>query len=258
MKLLALLLAMLVTSATAAPPHFVLQGVNKANVTAESLKKSDGLSIRFSQGNWQFLDSQVARSKKAGKPFMIRMMDTGKNPPWDATALKNHAEAVQVIGRKYANDTGLACVHISSTATHESAEMHTDPAVLQRKDYTVEKHIAAWTHAVNAYAAAFPNTPIVLNASIEPDSKGAVTYPVVAYCKGLGWRATFQHNSLKASTSLTAKHHQLIVDLGKQGWRIGFQMACPSSNRDRFGGTFEQAVNKATGASYLEIYQSDL
>jgi hypothetical protein len=82
---------------------------------------------------------------------------------------------------------------------------------------------------------------------------------VIAHCQQrLGFRATFQHNSLKASTPMGARHHQLILDLGRDGWRIGFQMACASSNRARFGGSFEEAVARAPGATYFEIYQEDI
>jgi hypothetical protein len=51
----------------------------------------------------------------------------------------------------------------------------------------------------------------------------------------------------------------LALDLGEQRLPIGFQMACPSSNKDRFGGSLEEAYRQAGEKSrYFEVYQGDL
>jgi hypothetical protein len=252
--------------------EYVLQGIDKTNVSDSNLKASDGLSIRFrwssvdkgSTWNWSYVDSQVQRAKKLGKPYMLRMMAGKHHPawlgdkvvPWDTTAQNALKQAIQRMGERYSGDPSLHLVHLSSTANDASAEMHIADWVLKHRDYSDAKMITAWTRAIDAYRSAFPNTALALNASMEPNSKGAITFPVVAYCQStLGNRATFQHNSLKADTSLTAKHHQLILDLGRQGWRTGFQAV---GTGDRFG-NYKTALNKAgPDWDYLELYQNEI
>jgi hypothetical protein len=260
----------------------VLQGVDKDNVSDSVIKEADFFSIRASwkgidkgtRQDWDWLDSQVARAHKYNKPFMLRIMAGENSPtwiggawykgaplPWNTKAIDAWLRFVDKLGARYRGDPLLYVVHLSCTANYSSAEMHLAPGLTNVKGYSDTKIIMVWFDATNAFAAAFPNTLLALNESIEPDSKGTVTYPVVENCKALlGGRAVFQHNSLKASTSPTAKHHQLILQLQKQGWRTGFQTACPSSNRDRFGGSFSEifSLPGVNQAKYLEVYQGDI
>jgi hypothetical protein len=262
--------------------YFLLQGIDKSNVKDSSLRDSSvaGLSIRVSWAsidkgtnfNWTWLDSQVNRCRALRKPYMLRMMAGEKSPtwiqgawyrgapvPWNTTAQNALSQAIAALGNRYAGDSRLVGVHLSSTANYESAEMHMAPGLENVYGYSDAKMIAAWKKAIDSYAAAFPNCAVILNATLEPNHRGGITYPVIDHCKWrLASRATFQHNSLKASTPFDARHHQLILGLGEDGWRIGFQMACSSYDRSRFGGTLQQAIGLAPGASYFEIYQEDV
>lgn len=262
--------------------YFVLQGIDKSNVRDSSIRDRSvtGLSIRVSWASldygskyqWGWLDSQVKRCRAQGKPYMLRMMTGEHSPksidgawhqgapvPWNTAAQRELSEMVTALGNRYSSDPLLVGVHLTSTANSSSSEMHIAAGLTSVNGYTDSKMIEAWTKAIDSYAAAFPNCALILNATLEPNHRGEVTYPVIAHCqRRLGSRATFQHNSLKASTPMDARHHQLILDLGGEGWRIGFQMACGSSERSRFGGSFEQAVARAPGASYFEIYQEDV
>lgn len=262
--------------------YFVLQGVDKDNVKDSSLRdrRITGLSIRASWASidngskfrWGWLDSQVKRCRALNKPYMLRIMTGEHSPtwvqgawhrgaplPWNTTAQRALAQAIAALGNRYSGDPLLVGVHLSSTANHSSAEMHIAPGVTNVYGYSDAKMIDAWASAIDSYGAAFPNCALILNATLEPNHRGGITHPVIARCQQrLGFRATFQHNSLKASTPMSARHHELILDLGRDGWRIGFQMACASSSRDRFGGSFEEAIKRAPGATYFEIYQEDI
>jgi hypothetical protein len=261
---------------------FLLQGVDKRNVRDSSLRDPSvaGLCIRVSWASidkgtsfdWAFLDSQVKRCRLLGKPYMLRMMAGEHSPawiqgawhrdaplPWNTTAQNALSQAITALGNRYGGDPRLVGVHLSSTANYDSAEMHIAPGVENVNGYSDGKMIDAWKKAINSYSAAFPNCAVILNATLEPNHRGAITYPVIDHCQmRLGSRATFQHNSLKASTPIDARHHQLILGLGREGWRIGFQTACSSNVRDRFGGTLQEAIELAPGASYFEIYQEDV
>ena len=267
------LLSCLVANAQTPRGDFVLQGVDNANVSDDVIRRSDGLSIRFSWasvdgGNWSWVDKQILRAVKLNRPVMLRMM-TGNNSrparyatsmPWNEAAKNRLAEVIWRMGQRYSNNPSVHLVHLSSTANHKSAEMHLDPVVLGNSNYSDKKIVDAWKWAINAYSIAFPTTPLSLNASPEPPGgHSAITNQVVAHCQQtLAGRATFQHNSLKASTGIFADHHVLILNLGKQGWRTGFQAACRSDDRARFGGTVQEAIQKAgPDADYFEWYQSE-
>jgi hypothetical protein len=260
---------------------FVLQGIDKDNVRNSVLRDSSvaGLSIRVSwasldkgsQFQWQWLDSQVQRCRALGKPYMLRMMAGNDSPkwiegpwyrgaplPWSTTAQSALSRAIAELGKRYANDPLLVGVHMSSTANNSSAEMHMAPGLTTVAGYSDAKIIDAWSRAVDSHNAAFPSCAVILNATLEPNHRGEITYPVIVHCQQrLGLRATFQHNSLKAATPMNARHHKMILDLGGSGWRIGFQMTSGSTS-DRFGGSIEEALGNAPGASYFEIYQEDV
>ncbi len=259
---------------------FLLQGVDKSNVREAKLRDEDiaGLSIRVSwasiepggRADYQWLDSQVARCRAIGKPYMLRLMAGTNSPrwikgawhqdapvPWNQDAQAALSQTIRRLGERYSDDALLVCVHMSSTANYKSAEMHLAPGLRSLPDYSDDKIIAAWKAAIDSYSDAFPNCALALNATLEPDRRGAITFPVIEHCQSrLGDRATFQHNSLKAATSPRARHHRLILDL-RRNTRVGFQMACPTSNTRRFGGTLQQALRLAPGASFFEIYQGD-
>ncbi len=178
--------------------------------------------------------------------------------PWSTEAQRALSDAIAALGNRYSGDPLLVGVHLTSTANSSSSEMHLAAGLMSVAGYSDNKMIEVWTKAIDSYSAAFPNCALILNATLEPDHRGGITYPVISHCqRRLGLRATFQHNSLKASTPMDARHHQLILDLGRDGSRIGFQMACGSSER-RFGGSFEEAVDRAPGATYFEVYQEDI
>jgi hypothetical protein len=260
---------------------FVLQGIDKTNVRDSSLRdiNTSGLSIRFSWSSidngsnyeWSWLDAQVNRCRAAGKPYMLRMMTGEHSPswipgewyqgapiPWNSEAQRALRQAIAALGNRYGGDPLLVGVHLASTANHRTAEMHIAPGIELVSGYSDAGMIDAWEDAIDCYGAAFPGCALILNSTLEPNHRGAITHPVIAHCQmRLGLRGTFQHNSLKASTPVDARHHQLILNLGRDGWRIGFQTAC-SSEEERFGGTLGEAIAKSPGASYFEIYQADI
>jgi hypothetical protein len=262
--------------------YFVLQGVDKNNVKDAALRAPSvtGLSIRVSWASldngpyfqWGWLDSQVQRCRVLGKRYMLRMSTGQSSPrwiqgawyngaplPWNTAAQDALADAIAALGSRYSGDPLLVGVHLTSTANHASSEMHIAPGLTSVNGYSDAKMIDAWETAIDSYGAAFPNCALILNATLEPNHRGGITHPVIAYCQQrLGFRATFQHNSLKASTPIGARHHQLILGLGLDSWRIGFQMASASSSRARFGGSLQEAIERAPGASYFELYQDDV
>ncbi len=219
---------------------------------------------------WQWLDSQVQRRRALGKPYMLRMMAGKDSPtwiegpwhqgaplPWSTAAQTALSRAIAELGNRYGNDPLLVGVHVSSTANYSSAEMHMAPGLTTAAEYSDSKMIDAWSRAVDSYNAAFPSCAIILECHVGAEPPRGNHLSCHCALSTATWSArTFQHNSLKASTPMDARHHKMILDLGSNGWRIGFQMTSGSST-DRFDGPFEEALGNAPGASYFEIYQED-
>ena len=67
-------------------------------------------------------------------------------------------------------------------------------------------------------------------------------------------------NALKASTHVEWKGYRRIVEADREGLMVGWQFVGPSTNRQRFGGSFARAVEKGRAANpvYWEFYAPDL
>jgi hypothetical protein len=231
--------------------------------------------------DWRYLDGQITRAKRLGKrltlgvycginsPNWIRtdlglpqvQYIGGAPAPWDIRVTAAHQSMVQALGQHYAGESTIVAVHISSTATNQSLEMHYPNGLTSARGYSDAQMIAVWQDAIDDYSRAFPRTALVLDVAMVPDDGGGVTNAVTSYARlTLGPRINFIHCSLHATTSSTAPVHMTVVTLGRQGARIGFEMLCPSTDRQRFGGPFSTAlaIGNSAGASWYQIYQADV
>nr|MBA3484428.1 beta-galactosidase [Pirellulales bacterium] len=222
-----------------------------------------------------FLDTHVERCRRLGKRYKILIM-TGANcspewiggawhrgapVPWSPELAKHYGALVAELGKKYGGDPLLAGVHITGP-TFPSAEMHPAPGIESVAGYSDAAMIAAWSAAIDAYAAAFPETACILSISVRPP---AVRYlaQVVEYGNAkLGKRFTLEHNALKSSTHPNAPHHVFIASQAKLGVRVGFEMVCAAANAPgRFGSREVMdgiARGKAAGGVYFDVYPPDL
>ncbi len=234
--------------------------------------------------NWAFLDRQVARARKYGKRYILSIY-TGNNAPawlnvplyksapypWDARMLVTHAQMVAALGARYGGDPYLVGVEIGGPTRGPSGslEMHLADGLTRQPGYSVERMISAWILCVDQYARAFPNCALISDGGVAPGGRDAsITQTVWSYMTiAYPLQANFSHCALKADTSLTAVHHQLVVSMAQRGGRVGFEMIGPSVagvNGEkgpvaRFGGTFAQAIVTAqlANAQWLKIYQGD-
>lgn len=264
---------------------YVMQAVHQANV-ANSVLATPRLAGIHLRDTWSlleptptidsftWLDDQVARAKSLNKKVTLGIYAGTKSPswlnaplisgaplPWDATVVTAYSAMVAELGAHFRNEAAIDAVHISSPATNNSMEMYLPDGTTTTAGYSDQKIIDVWKSAINSYASAFPNKALVLDVAMVPDAKGAATDAVTAYAlQTLGDRINFIHCSLKASTNPFAPHHQTLVDLHEAGGRIGFEMACPSTDTTRFGGTFADAlaIGQGAGASWYQIYQADV
>jgi hypothetical protein len=272
-----------------------MQGVSQQNVKDVKLKSPvfRGIVIRERWSNitptpttynWAFLDAQVARARKYSKMYILSIY-TGNNAPkwlnvplykmapypWDPTMLAAHGQMVSALGARYANDPYLAGVELSGPTRGPSGslEMHLADGLTKQPGYSAQRMISAWTLCADQYGRAFPYCAMISDGGVAPAGRDATitmglwNYMAMAY----PFQANFSHCALKANTSPTALHHQLVVNAAQQGRRVGFEMFGPSAGgvdgekdpNPAFGGTFAQAlaIGSMANPQWLKIYQAD-
>jgi hypothetical protein len=264
---------------------YVMQGLHQSNVSNSVLSSPvlSGIHLRDSWSlvepaplgeSFDWLDGQILRAKILGKEVTLGIYAGVQSPtwlnvplcngvpiPWDPLVQSAHSEMVAALGDHYRNESAIAAVHISSPATNRSLEMFLAEGLTTLPDYSDQKIIDSWKSSIDAYSDAFPNTSLVLDIAMVPDVNGAVTDAVTSYAQSvLGARANFIHCSLKATTSPAAPHQQTILGLHQAGSQVGFEMVSPSNDTTRFGGPFTDAlaIGQVAGASWYQIYQSDI
>jgi hypothetical protein len=274
---------------------FVMQQVDRQNVSDAKLTspKLTGIVIRqrwssveptANTYDWKFIDSQAARAKKFGKKYILAIYTGDNDPawlnvplylgapfPWDATMLAEHGKMVEQLGKHFAMDPGLVGVEIGGPTRSPSGslEMHLATGLTFQNGYSETKMIAAWKQCIDQYASAFPDCALISDGGVAPGGgRATITQAVFDYLFAkYRDRANFSHCALKASMPENALHHVLVVNMGKHGGRISFEMIGPSvggTNGEngvvrRFGGDFAQALQIAerAHAKWLKIYQGD-
>jgi len=262
----------------------VLQGKRLVSDAQLALPQVAGLTIRArwawlhpSAGkfDFSFLESQVARCRKLGKPYKIRVLTgvacapewiggpwhLGAPVPWSPQLAEHYGALVAELGKRFADDPLLVGVQITGP-TFPGGEMHPAPGLESLPGYSDQAMIAAWAASIDAYAKAFPQTACMLSISVKSPVRRYLDQVVAYGREKLGERFTLQHNALKASTHPQARHHVFIASQGRQGVRIGFEMVGPASRNPRRFGSAEvmDGVNRgqAAGGVFFDVYPPDL
>jgi hypothetical protein len=274
---------------------FVMQQVGAQNVSDRKLAspKWAGLVIRErwatiqptpTTTDWSFIDRQIARAKRFDKKYILAIYTGDNDPswldvpmyetapyPWDAKMLAQHGRMVAMLGKRYSDDPDLVGVEIGGPTRGPSGslEMHLASGLTRQPGYREERVIDAWKKCVDQYAAAFPACALISDGGVAPGGgRATITQAVFDYLFArYPQQASASHCALKATTAEDAPHHALVVNMGKRGCRVGFEMVGPSvggTNGEkgpvtRFGGSFEQALEIAhsSRAQWLKVYQGD-
>jgi len=283
-----------------APPrqptgYFVIQKVGAQNVSDAKLAspKWAGILIRErwsaieptpTTTDWAFIDRQVARAKKYNKKYVLGI-NTGNNAPrwlgvplyhaapypWDPVMLAAHARMVKELGERYGSDPDLVGVHVSGPTRGPSGslEMHLAAGLTRQEGYSESRVISAWQNCIDQYAKAFPDCALISKGGVAPGGgKATISQAVFDYLfTKYPDRANVSHSALKAGTRENALHHRLVVNMGRRGCRIGFEMVGPSEGGkdgqkgplSRFGGPFREAllIAQRANAQWLTVYQGD-
>ena len=267
---------MVLACAMAADPIvYQLQPVDRDQSLAEG---AEGLSVRvrwktvepeLGQYDFSFLDRQQKRAHEAGIVWRLRVMagwscpahsyryaitDTSRGQtltlpvPWQTMQKQRHRELQRVLGERYGDDPSLR--HVDVPGFWRSAEMHIPRAFQQHKEWSDERMAHAYIVRINHMVRFWPKQVVVLNHS--PEGRWGDMVRAHAVKKGIGG----QMNSLKAGTNTRWNGYTIVRDWpGPRGW----QTVGPSSNKDRFGGTIEKALEKGgRDCQWYEIYRGDV
>jgi hypothetical protein len=235
------------------------RGGRLISVSELNLPGVDGLTLRHRR-QWpdSFIDECRARVYQAGDFWTLLVMGSDTPQPWTDASLRGWEATISRLSFKYAADPRLVAVHVTGCTPYRGAseELHWDRPVSARVEAANKWLISKW-------AAAFPRQTIILAISGKDP---ACMERLIAYGLTVApGRFLTKHNAMKASTSLSAPHNQIVVRAGRRGSMVGFEMV-GATRESRFGGTFAQAMANAytvaTQAgqplSYAAIYPDDL
>lgn len=266
--------------------QFVLQKVNDANVSDATLSKADGLALRIAwwalepakdRFDFKFFQSQMDRCSRLSKPMQFILLagcndaptwlktlgvpfTDGLPQPWHSVLQARYKTMIAALEGYMRNDGSLWRMAHIYTPGAESAEMHYKnvDGFYEQSGYSDAKLIGAQMGFAKTLCKAFPKSIVV---STLGDHDKAWALPLIAQMKAeFAGQIGFQINSLHASTPVNYRGYTRIRDAAAEGHHAGFQSLCPSSNVDRFGGTYDTYYQKflATKAQWLQDYQSDV
>lgn len=230
-----------------APLFFALQpGDSKSRFITEAqlhLPSVSGVTIRVRpewlsvNGKWDFsyIDQCRQRCQNTGDRYKLLLMGGGSDPLSEAS-LKFYEAAAAALGARYDGDPLLYAPHISGTSpVGVSEELHWERPM-------PAKAIAATMRIANAWMNAFPRHKAEL--AISPKDSAAMDQIINYVNSKYPGRLIVKNNSLKATTSLTAPQSKTLIFAGQAGCGIAWE-AVGSTRESRFGGTLQQAYDKA-------------
>jgi hypothetical protein len=188
----------------------------------------NGLTIRYRR-HWppQFIDQCRARVKEAGDQWTLLVCSEPRTwyPPY---YMAEWETLIADLGVKYAADPSLAFIHLTGVAPNASEERH--------HQLTPELE-AADKRLISAWIRAFPGKRFLFAIGNKDDAgmKRLIQYAMML----APGRVVVKHNSLKASTNLSANHNRLVEWAGKQGAGVGFELV---------GSTLESRTGSLQGA----------
>jgi len=203
--------------------------------------------------DFSFFDAQLARINKLGKQ-VIGGLYAGVATDPKANDIGSFTRAVAALGARY--DGRVAAWHISAPqVTNESMEMYL-PSSWKGGDAAA---ISIWKQSIDAFAKAFPSTPLVLDIAMA-GKNGTITKAVDDYAWAtLGAsRISYIVCSLKDTTNTSADHIQELVRMRDKGAHVGFEFVGPSGNSRFRNFAKGLSIGQSLGGDFFQIYQGDI
>ena len=266
--LLTFLLAARLTAATLPGGFYVMQPLRGNNPPlTDKVVSSPQLAGVHVRDKWQlvepkkgqydftWLSDQLNRAARLGKKVTLGIYaGTATDPATNDIA--SFTQMVGSLGKTFGGNTAVAAVHISAPqVTNESMEMYL-PSSWKGGDAAA---ISIWKQSIDAFAKAFPSTPLVLDIAMA-GKNGAITKAVDDYAWAtLGAsRISYIVCNLKDTTNTSADHIQELVRMRDKGAHIGFEFVGPSGNSRFRNFAKGLSIGQSLGGDFFQLYQGDI
>lgn len=166
--------------------------------------------------------------------------------PWLPIIWQEYQEVLQRLAEFVDNDLLCRGVWVNGP-TVASQEMHTN-GVDTQPGYSVVKMADNWRSTGVVFNQIFKKVNLIY--SISGQNAAGYVQSVINYAKELfpKDRLVFQHNSLGTQTSLNSNHHKMLLNLYREGYRVGSEQVQPGHTK---------ALSKFPQASYHILYPGD-
>lgn len=187
--------------------------------------------------------------------------------PWDETYLSYWESFVAQVGARYSDNEDLALVHITHSSTN-GFEMQLPSTPQATADwaaagYTVDLHVGGIERAIDAFDAAFPDTPLDLEVhpvlGDDTVAKQTVAYGNAQVGDRFGvlsawWSAPNADNVYQGS-------YEILKDQAEQTFSAVQIVASATDRPEAFGvnglsGTLDRAYGD--GVRYFEVWHNDV
>lgn len=272
------------------------------NRDTEGLDYLDGVLVRISWTDlnpqvgiydWSYIDEQIEYAEARGIKITLAIMNGPYAPkwladegatfidyvirndsrslplPWDDVYLSYYKEFIAALGEHYKDSNTIALIHMTN-ATTNGFEMQYNfstetEAEFQNAGYSESALIDSWKGVVDAFATAFPTTPIDLEVhpvffSDEVPNE-VVDYGLKTYGKRFGVFAAWwsEHNALNVYTgaySLIQRAQQESFASLQMVGAVNNDIGSSSLTTDELTAALELAISN--GIYYIEVWNADL
>jgi hypothetical protein len=239
---------------------------------------------------WGLLDEQVQRAAQYGKQVTLAVVNGAGAPswlyadgaqefdflfhgtptripvPWDQVFLAKWTELIQQFGARYDGNPAVALVHITNSSGNgfemQLPDTPPDRANWNALGYTPQRVSDSWIRVVDAFAAAFPSTPLdvelhpVLQSDEVPDAVMSHAWNTYGTQVGAfaGWWS-------QRNTTVYAGEWQLLQQGAVQSFSTVQFVTNATHDPNGFGdGGIHEAIHLAyhTGIRYMEPWDVDL
>jgi hypothetical protein len=249
--------------------HFNWESIDQAFFVAQKYNKHITLHILSSGYGrapaWVFESGAVSYQVQS-PPFAPRQFTKNDAVPWDGLYLEKFFIFLKSLHAHLNERHFLPLLGYLSAATPvpEMSLVGCRDNQLGDQYYDRMKYLTAWRYSIDAYSAAFSDTPLLISAPVQticyPDHDGEDFYrDVMTYAL----QKTSTHPVIYA-TDLTARGSERLMQARTHRGQtpVAFQMMGQSSHdpRNRMLGSLQQAICQglSAGANYFEIYKVDL
>jgi len=171
------------------------------NRDTENLDYLDGVLVRISWADmnpqagiydWSYLDEQIGYAEQRNTKIALAILNGPYAPtwlaeegatmfeytlrgnvvslplPWDTVYLSYYQAFIEELGARYSGNEFIDLVHITNSTTNGFEMQYTFNSAqitdFETAGYTEELLINSWTTIIDAYATAFPNKPVDVEA----------------------------------------------------------------------------------------------